>query len=85
MIRRLHDTNDLVRAFPRVHFVGSGGTGMSGIAAVMLTRGYAGSGSDNADNAPRRRLAGLGARNRRGHSPATGRGPHHGVVRMPIT
>ncbi len=37
MIRRLHDTDDLVRAFPRVHFVGIGGTGMSGIAEVMLT------------------------------------------------
>lgn len=37
MIRRLQDSGDLVRAFPRVHFVGIGGTGMSGIAEVMLT------------------------------------------------
>ncbi|MBW8375646.1 UDP-N-acetylmuramate--L-alanine ligase [Stenotrophomonas sp.] len=70
MIRRLHDTNDLVRAFPRVHFVGIGGTGMSGIAEVMLTLGYEVSGSDNADNAATRRLAGLGARVMRGHSAA---------------
>ena len=55
MIRRLHDTTDLVRAFPRVHFVGIGGTGMSGIAEVMLTLGYEVSGSDNADNAATRR------------------------------
>ena len=70
MIRRLHDTQDLVRAFPRVHFVGIGGTGMSGIAEVMLTLGYEVSGSDNADNAATRRLAGLGARIMRGHSAA---------------
>ena len=68
MIRRLHDTNDLVRAFPRVHFVGIGGTGMSGIAEVMLTLGYEVSGSDNADNAATRRLASLGARVMRGHN-----------------
>ena len=70
MIRRLHDTQDLVRAFPRVHFVGIGGTGMSGIAEVMLTLGYEVSGSDNADNAATRRLASLGARIQRGHSAA---------------
>lgn len=45
MIRRLQDSGDLVRAFPRVHFVGIGGTGMSGIAEVMLTLGYEVSGS----------------------------------------
>ena len=70
MIRRLHDTQDLVRAFPRVHFVGIGGTGMSGIAEVMLTLGYEVSGSDNADNAATRRLVRLGARILRGHSAA---------------
>ncbi len=70
MIRRLHDTTDLVRAFPRVHFVGIGGTGMSGIAEVMLTLGHEVSGSDNADNAATRRLARLGARVMRGHSAA---------------
>ena len=70
MIRRLNDTDDLVRAFPRVHFVGIGGTGMSGIAEVMLTLGYEVSGSDAADNAATRRLAGLGARVVRGHSAA---------------
>ena len=70
MIRRPLDNNDLVRAFPRVHFVGIGGTGLSGIAEVMLTLGYEVSGSDNADNAATRRLAGLGARIMRGHSAA---------------
>ena len=70
MIRRLHDTDDLVRAFPRVHFVGIGGTGMSGIAEVMLTLGYEVSGSDTADNAATRRLVRLGARVVLGHSAA---------------
>ncbi|MDR2872392.1 MAG: UDP-N-acetylmuramate--L-alanine ligase [Xanthomonadaceae bacterium] len=70
MIRRLTGTDDLVHAFPRVHFVGIGGTGMSGIAEVMLTLGYDVSGSDAADNAATRRLARLGARIVRGHSAA---------------
>nr|WP_201745800.1 UDP-N-acetylmuramate--L-alanine ligase [Xylella taiwanensis] len=60
----------MIRTFPRVHFVGIGGAGMSGIAEVMLTLGYEVSGSDNADNAATRRLATLGARVMRGHSAA---------------
>ncbi len=70
MIRRLCDTENVVRAFPRIHFVGIGGTGMSGIAEVMLTIGYEVSGSDLSDNAATRRLARLGARIVRGHSAA---------------
>nr|WP_276532625.1 UDP-N-acetylmuramate--L-alanine ligase [Xylella fastidiosa] len=70
VIRRLQDNGDLIRAFPRVHFVGIGGAGMTGIAEVMLTLGYEVSGSDNADNVATRRLATLGARVMRGHSAA---------------
>ena len=51
----------------RIHFVGIGGSGMSGIAEVMLNLGYAVSGSDLAENAATRRLAGLGAQVRIGH------------------
>ncbi len=51
-----------------VHFVGIGGAGMCGIAEVLLNLGYAVSGSDLADNAVTRRLRGLGARIRSGHS-----------------
>ncbi|HYF57890.1 MAG TPA: UDP-N-acetylmuramate--L-alanine ligase [Burkholderiaceae bacterium] len=50
-----------------IHFVGIGGSGMSGIAEVLLNLGYRVSGSDTADNAATRRLAGLGAVVRRGH------------------
>ena len=46
----------------RVHFVGIGGIGMSGIAEVLLTLGYAVSGSDLAESDTTRRLARLGAR-----------------------
>ena len=60
-IRRLQHTGDLAKAFPRVHFVGIGGVGMSGIAEVLCTLGYQVSGSDKADNAVTRRLAALGA------------------------
>ena len=45
----------------RIHFVGIGGAGMSGIAEVLLNLGYAVSGSDIAPNAATRRLAGMGS------------------------
>jgi UDP-N-acetylmuramate--alanine ligase len=54
----------------RVHFVGIGGSGMSGIAEVLVTQGYAVSGSDLADSAATRRLARLGATIALGHSAA---------------
>ncbi|WP_300620502.1 UDP-N-acetylmuramate--L-alanine ligase [Dokdonella sp.] len=58
---------DLFQQFRRVHFVGIGGVGMSGIAEVLCNLGYSVSGSDKADNAATRRLAGLGARIDRDH------------------
>src|SRR5216684_4317059 len=45
----------------RIHFVGIGGIGMSGIAEVLLTLGYKVSGSDLRHSAVTDRLAGLGA------------------------
>lgn len=51
-----------------IHFIGIGGSGMSGIAEVLLNQGYVVSGSDLADNAVTRRLAGLGARVVQGHA-----------------
>ena len=52
----------------RIHFVGIGGSGMSGIAEVLLTQGFEVSGSDLADGAATRRLAGLGVRIALGHA-----------------
>ncbi|HWL27388.1 MAG TPA: UDP-N-acetylmuramate--L-alanine ligase [Burkholderiaceae bacterium] len=51
-----------------IHFVGIGGSGMSGIAEVLLNLGYSISGSDIQESAVTRRLAGLGARVFIGHS-----------------
>ncbi|HET7198233.1 MAG TPA: Mur ligase domain-containing protein, partial [Burkholderiales bacterium] len=51
----------------RIHFVGIGGSGMSGIAEVLANLGYAVSGSDVSVNAATRRLAGLGVTIRIGH------------------
>lgn len=50
-----------------IHFVGIGGSGMSGIAEVLLNLGYSISGSDIQDSAVTRRLADLGARITIGH------------------
>ena len=70
---RLQQIGDLDKAgshvySSRVHFIGIGGVGMSGIAEVLCTLGYEVSGSDNADNVATRRLASLGARVMRGHN-----------------
>ena len=40
-----------------IHFVGIGGSGMSGIAEVLLNLGYRIQGSDTAQNAATQRLA----------------------------
>ncbi len=52
----------------RVHFVGIGGAGMSGIAEVLLNLGFEVSGSDLNDNAVTKRLRGLGAKVMKGHA-----------------
>lgn len=65
----LHFDNDkatgydnFMRRIRRVHFVGIGGAGMSGIADVMNTLGYQVSGSDIASNAVTERLENLGVK-----------------------
>jgi UDP-N-acetylmuramate--alanine ligase len=57
---RLHKHDDIMQDFRRVHFVGIGGVGMSGIAEVLHNLGYSVSGSDKSDSAVTRRLAKLG-------------------------
>jgi UDP-N-acetylmuramate--alanine ligase len=54
----------------RIHFVGIGGIGMSGIAEVLLNLGYKISGSDLRDSAVTQRLAALGAVIFEGHAAA---------------
>ncbi len=58
----------LFRRTRRVHFVGIGGIGMSGIAEVLLNLGYDVSGSDLRRSAVTERLEGLGAIVQIGHS-----------------
>ena len=64
----------------RIHFVGIGGAGMSGIAEVLLNLGYQVSGSDLAENAVTRRLAQLGAKVSVSHAPANINGADAVVV-----
>ncbi|TBR12823.1 MAG: UDP-N-acetylmuramate--L-alanine ligase [Rugosibacter sp.] len=52
----------------RIHFVGIGGAGMSGIAEVLANQGFEVSGSDMAASATTRRLATLGIRIAIGHA-----------------
>lgn len=51
-----------------IHFVGIGGSGMSGIAEVLANLGFQVSGSDLADNATTKRLASLGIAISAGHA-----------------
>lgn len=51
----------------KVHFIGVGGIGMSGIAEILLSSGYVVSGSDIAESDTTRRLASLGAIIHYGH------------------
>ncbi|RZT94948.1 UDP-N-acetylmuramate--L-alanine ligase [Rivibacter subsaxonicus] len=57
-------------AIKHVHFIGIGGSGMSGIAEILHNLGYHVSGSDQNDSAVTRRLASLGIRVAIGHDAA---------------
>lgn len=52
---------DLLKEVKKIHFIGIGGSGMSGIAEVALQRGYQVSGSDMKDSLRLRALAQSGA------------------------
>ena len=64
--RRLMDKP--MRRVRRIHMVGIGGSGMAGIAEVLLNLGYAVTGSDIKKNAATQRLGQLGAGIRAGHA-----------------
>jgi UDP-N-acetylmuramate--alanine ligase len=64
----------------RVHFVGIGGAGMSGIAEVLATQGFRVSGSDLAESAVTRRLESLGVAIAIGHAAANTAGVDAVVV-----
>jgi UDP-N-acetylmuramate--alanine ligase len=70
--------------FRRIHFVGIGGIGMSGIAEVLLTLGYTVSGSDAKASPITERLQLLGAQINEGHSAENVRGANVVVVSAAI-
>jgi len=69
----------------RVHFVGIGGIGMSGIAEVLLTLGYKVSGSDVKKSAITERLAEMGAVVLEGHSAENVRGAEVVVITSAVS
>jgi len=64
------------RNFQRIHLVGIGGIGMSGIAEVLLTLGYSVSGSDTKPSTITERLQDLGAVIHEGHKAGNVEGAH---------
>jgi len=68
--RLVPERRDRMRRINTIHFVGVGGSGMSGIAAVLLNLGYRVQGSDVRESAVTQWLASLGARITIGHAAA---------------
>jgi len=66
--RATPDKRDRMRRINTIHFVGIGGSGMGGIAEVLINLGYAVQGSDQKAGAVTDRLVKLGARVTLGHS-----------------
>src|SRR5881396_1971306 len=69
----------------RIHFVGIGGAGMSGIAEVLVNLGYQVSGSDLAVNTATKRLSSLGVRLSFEHLPANVEGADALVVSTAVS
>ncbi len=72
--------SSMYRKIRRIHFVGIGGIGMSGIAEVLLNLGYEISGSDLSATDITQRLDDLGAAIHRGHDAA-----HIGAADVVVT
>jgi UDP-N-acetylmuramate--alanine ligase len=72
--------NVTFRNFQRIHLVGIGGSGMSGIAEVLLSSGYAVSGSDLRSSPVTQRLRNLGAKVNEGHQAENVHGAHVVVI-----
>jgi UDP-N-acetylmuramate--alanine ligase len=68
--RNTPDRRDRMRRINTIHFVGIGGSGMSGIAEVLINLGYTVQGSDLKPNAITRQLSAIGAKITIGHDAA---------------
>jgi UDP-N-acetylmuramate--alanine ligase len=77
---------DLMKSFVRrIHFVGIGGVGMSGIAEVLNNLGYKVSGSDSKSTETTRRLQAAGIRVHEGHAAAQAAGAQVVVVSSAVS
>jgi len=59
----------MFRKINEIHFIGIGGTGMSGIAEILLSSGYLVTGSDISESNVTKRLTEMGATIHIGHNP----------------
>src|SRR6266436_8412480 len=66
----------MFRRYQQIHLVGVGGSGMSGIAEILLNLGYRVTGSDQRRNEAIERLEQLGAKVFIGHDAANVAGAH---------
>jgi UDP-N-acetylmuramate--alanine ligase len=66
----------MFKRYQQIHFVGIGGSGMSGIAEILLNLGYRVTGSDQKRNDAVERLAELGAKVFIGHAATNVEGAH---------
>ena len=78
--RTLPERRDRMRRINTIHFVGIAGSGMSGIAEVLLNLGYTVQGSDLRASPVTQWLASLGARITLGHAAANIQGADVVVV-----
>ncbi len=81
----MNTDQDLARKrIKRIHFIGIGGAGMSGIAEVIANLGYEVSGSDIASNAVTQRLQDMGCTVYKGHNESNIEGTNVIVVSSAI-
>jgi UDP-N-acetylmuramate--alanine ligase len=84
MVERRADMRARMRRIGTIHFVGIGGSGMNGIAEVLLNLGYQVQGSDLKSSDATQRLAELGAQVTYGHRPGNIEGADVVVVSSAI-
>jgi UDP-N-acetylmuramate--alanine ligase len=85
MMERRADLRERMGRIRTIHFVGIGGSGMGGIAEVLLNLGYQVQGSDLKANAVTARLVKLGARVAVGHKPSNIEGADVVVVSSAVS
>ena len=58
----MNNINDIMKQVCHVYFIGIGGISMSGLAEILLDKGYSVSGSDAKESNVTNKLASLGAK-----------------------